>query len=109
MAKIENVEVFGLESSIYRSGYPMMAEAPTPEEFKSEVEEIKSCLDNDDYDNKHIKRAVKLATAKGGGHDQFLTGIIVNFDLTFSNKAWVEAERYTFLNFISSTYGRLPQ
>ena len=37
-----------------------------------------------------------------GGHDQFLTGIVVNFDLTITNKAWVEAERYTFLNFISS-------
>lgn len=27
---------------------------------------------------------------------------MVNFDLTITNKAWVEAERYTFLNFISS-------
>lgn len=38
----------------------------------------------------------------GSGHDQFMTGIIVQFDLTFSNKAWVEAERYKFLDFISS-------
>ena len=38
----------------------------------------------------------------GSGHDQFMTGIVVQFDLTFSNKAWVEAERYKFLNFISS-------
>ena len=35
-------------------------------------------------------------------HAQFLTGIRVNFDLTFSNKAWVEAERYKFLEFVSS-------
>ena len=35
-------------------------------------------------------------------HAQFLTGIRVNFDLTFSNKAWVEAERYRFLEFVSS-------
>ena len=35
-------------------------------------------------------------------HAQFLTGIRVNFDLTFSNKAWVEAERYRFLEFASS-------
>jgi hypothetical protein len=39
---------------------------------------------------------------KGSGHDQFLTGIIVQFDLTFSIKAWVEAERYHFLDFVSS-------
>ena len=31
-----------------------------------------------------------------------MTGIVVQFDLTFSNKAWVEAERYKFLNFVSS-------
>jgi hypothetical protein len=39
---------------------------------------------------------------KGSGHDQFLTGIVVQFDLTFSIKAWVEAERYHFLDFVSS-------
>lgn len=31
-----------------------------------------------------------------------MTGIRVSFDLTFSNKAWVEAERYRFLEFVSS-------
>ena len=31
-----------------------------------------------------------------------MNGIIVQFDLTFSNKAWVEAERYHFLDFVSS-------
>ena len=49
------------------------------------------------------KTTLSLANSKAGsGHDQFMTGIIVQFDLTFSNKAWVEAERYKFLNFISS-------
>ena len=36
------------------------------------------------------------------GHDQFLTGIVVQFNLTLTNKAWVEAERYHFLDFVSS-------
>ena len=31
-----------------------------------------------------------------------MSGIRVSFDLTFSNKAWVEAERYRFLEFVSS-------
>ena len=31
-----------------------------------------------------------------------LNCIIVQFDLTFSNKVWVEAERYHFLDFVSS-------
>ena len=39
---------------------------------------------------------------KGEGHDQWLTGVIVQFDLTFTIKAWTEAERYSFLDFISS-------
>ena len=102
MAGVSNVEVFGLESSIYGSGYPMMDHAPTPNEFQSSVSEIREAILNNDFANQHVKRAVGLAQAKGGGHDQFLTGIVVNFDLTISNKAWVEAERYTFLNFISS-------
>lgn len=109
MARIENVEVNGLASSIYRSGYPMMDKAPTKDEFGTTVDHIQQCIEDENYDNPHIKRAIKLATMQGGGHDQFLTGITVNFDMTFSNKAWVEAERYTFLNYISSTYGRLPQ
>lgn len=110
MASVTNTEVFGLETSIFRSGYPMLSEVPSGEDFNKARYDIKAAminydLENDEkflYDNPHIKRAIKLANAQGGGHDQFLTGIVVNFDMTFSNKAWVEAERYTFLNFISS-------
>ena len=103
MACINNTEVFGLASAIYRSGYPMMDRAPTKAEYDNETTRIATDIQYGNIDNNpHIKRAIKLANAKGGGHDQFLTGIIVNFDLTFSNKAWVEGERYTFLNFISS-------
>ena len=39
---------------------------------------------------------------KGEGHDQWLTGVIVEFDFTLSVKAWTEAERYHFLDFVSS-------
>ena len=51
-----------------------------------------------------LKRGVNLSQAADwqGAHDQFLTGIRVSFDLTFTNKAWVEAERYRFLEFVSS-------
>ena len=43
-----------------------------------------------------------LTCKPGEGHDNALKGIVVLFDLTFSNKAWVEAERYHFLDFVSS-------
>lgn len=102
MPNITNTDIFGLASSIYRSGYPMMSKAPTEKEFKENVRIIEKCIAEGNIANPHIKRAIKLGNAKGGGHDQFLTGITVTFDLTISNKAWVEAERYTFLNFISS-------
>lgn len=86
--RITNVKVYDLDESIIASGYPMRTEAEM-----REVEE------------KDIKRAINLskaATAENGAHGQYLTGIRVAFDLTFSNKAWVEAERYRFLEFVSS-------
>jgi len=102
MACIENVQVFGLDETIFRSSYPMLHTAPTPDEFNKEVAQIVNARMSSNLENPHIKRAIKLANAKGGGHDQFLSGITVTFDMTLSNKAWVEAERYSFLTFISS-------
>ena len=102
MAKIENVQVLGLDESIFRSGYPMLKQAPTAQEFAQGVAEIQQARAGEDLENPHIKRAIQLANAKGGGHDQYLAGITVMFDMTLSNKAWVEAERYRFLTFISS-------
>lgn len=102
MPKIQNVQIYGLDESIYRSGYPMMKIPPTEEEFNIQTKIIKLDRNHSNYVNPHIKRAIKLANAKGGGHNQFLTGIHVDFDLTISNKCWIEAERYVFLNFISS-------
>lgn len=86
--KIENVKIYDLEESIVASGYPLRTTAQM-----KEVEE------------KDLKRAEKLSVLSvrdNGAHGQFLTGIRVAFDLTFSNKAWVEAERYRFLEFVSS-------
>ena len=81
---IQNVEVYGLEQSIKASKYPM---AVNTEACTAEITDTTR----------------RLAGCKTGtGHDQFLTGIIVQFDLTFSIKAWVEAERYHFFDFVSS-------
>lgn len=99
---LSNIKVCGLAESIYRSGYPMLHSPPTESEFNIAVSEIEKDINSKNYENIHIKRAINLAKAKGGGHDQFLTGIIVQFDMAFTNKAWVEAERYKFLDFVSS-------
>ena len=95
--KIDNVKVYDLEESLIASGYPMRTTA-----------EMR------DPDEKDLKRAMKLskmADADNPAHGQFLTGIRVAFDLTCSNKMWVEAERYRFLEFISSqsTMHRITQ
>lgn len=84
MNVVNNIAVYGLEESIKRAKYPM---AVDPWVLNSNLTE-------------GIKNLAK--SAKGSGHDQFLTGIIVQFDLTFTIKAWTEAERYNFLDFISS-------
>ena len=81
---VSDWKVFGLEDSVRASKYPMAVSV-------------------DDVAYGITDRVNSLAAAPAGsGHDQFLTGIIVQFDLTFSVKAWVEAERYHFFDFVSS-------
>lgn len=85
---VSNVKVYDLEESIIASGYPMRTTA--------EMRPV---------DEKDIKRCINLSNAcntGNGAHGQYLTGIRVAFDLTCSNKMWVEAERYRFLEFVSS-------
>ncbi|MCM1334189.1 MAG: hypothetical protein NC084_04095 [Bacteroides sp.] len=88
--KISNVKIYDLEESIIASGYPM---------------ETDTEADNDALTEKDMARAKRLRAAcdkDNPAHGQFLTGIRVNFDLTFTVKAWTEAERYRFLEFVSS-------
>ena len=81
---ISNVQVYGLEESIKASKYPMAVDI--------------SKLDSD-----LTEMAIKLAQSdKGEGHDNWLNGIVVQFDLTYTIKAWTEAERYHFFDFVSS-------
>jgi len=81
---ISNVNIYGFDEAIRGSKYPMATDLNKP---TTDV----------------TKTTGMLATCNiGEGHDNFLNGILVQFDLTFTNKAWVEAERYHFLDFISS-------
>ena len=81
---VSNAKVFGLEDSIRRAKFPMSVD---PEALSKEL-------------TTGIKAFAQ--SGRGEGHDQWLTGVIVQFDFTFSNKGWVEAERYHFLDFVSS-------
>ena len=81
---VNNVKVYGLEESIKRAKYPM----------STDIDKLNSELTNG------IKSLSN--SSRGEGHDQWLTGVIVQFDLTFTVKAWTEAERYHFFDFVSS-------
>ena len=81
---VNNVKVYGLEESIKRAKYPM----------STDINKLNSEL------TKGIKSLSN--SGRGEGHDQWLTGVIVQFDLTFTVKAWTEAERYHFFDFVSS-------
>ena len=81
---VSNWKVFGLDDSVRASKYPKAVDyQKCSYEITDTVQQLATC-------------------PTGTGHDQFLTGIIVQFDLTFTIKAWTEAERYHFLDFVSS-------
>ena len=81
---VSNVKIYGFEDAVKGAKYS----------YATDINKVNGEV---------TKTTESLAgSPAGSGHDQFMTGIVVQFDLTFSNKAWVEAERYKFLNFISS-------
>lgn len=81
---MENIKVYGLDESIKASKYPMSTNIVT---LNDEV----------------TPTVLSLGNSKAGlGHDQFLTGILVSFDLEASIKMWVELQRYHFVEFVSS-------
>ena len=82
--KVENVNIYGFDESVKGAKFPMSVDTST---LNCEI----------------TKGIDSLARSEqGSGHDNFLNGIIVQFDLTCTNKMWVEMERYHFIDFVSS-------
>lgn len=82
--RISNDNVYNIKEAIQASKYPM--------------------LGNIDKANDNITDTVrKLGSMdRGTGHDNFLHGILVSFDLKCSNKMWIEFQRYHFADIVSS-------
>ena len=81
---VENAKVYGLEESIRRAKFPMT-------------------VDTDSLNCELTKGIKALAQSNAGeGHDQWLSSVIVQFDLTCSVKMWTEFQRYHFFDFCSS-------
>ena len=81
---VTNDRVYGIEYSFKASKYPMS-------------------VDVNSLNGEYTDTIQRLGRSrKGEGHDNFLCGIVVQFDLTFTVKAWTEAERYHFFEIVSS-------
>lgn len=81
---ITNTYVYNLSNAVRGSKFPMAIDETKP-------------------NSEFIPRTFALGNAESGsGHDCFLKGILVVFDLTWTVKASVELERYHFIDFVSS-------
>ena len=83
---IGKTEIYGLEFAIKASGNPM-----------------RTVLNREENNEKDYLRAVKLGNSRGGeGHDNYLKGIVVEFDITAPLYWWKQAQRYHFFEYVSS-------
>lgn len=86
--KIEKTVVYGLNKSIIASGNAMR------------IEMSDNAVEPNEKD---MKRAFKLGSStQGEGHDNFLNGIVVQFDLYAPLYMWKQIQRYHWIDFISS-------
>ena len=81
---VSNAYVYGLSESIRAAKFPMSVN----------VERLSRDL------TPGIKALAQSPV--GEGHDNYLLGIVVQFDLSATNKFWVEMERYHFADIVSS-------
>ena len=89
LVKVDNARVYGLDESIIASGYPMQIETFNMDEI--------DLIDKDYKRSRHLGNAVA-----GSGHDCFLKGITVQFDLQVPEYIWRQLDRYHFIDYISS-------
>lgn len=94
--QINKTEVYGLEKSVIASGNAMRVE------MDDNMLDL-SLEENTVKYQKDLKRAYKLGnTDQGEGHDNFLNGIIVQFDMYAPLYMWKQIQRYHWMDFISS-------
>lgn len=83
---IGKTEVYGLDFAIKASGNPM-----------------RTILERSETNEKDFLRAAKLGSCRSGeGHDNYLKGIVVEFDVTAPLYWWKQAQRYHWFDFVSS-------
>jgi len=91
MLEIKNTNVYNLEEALRASGNSMRLE---PVSISGEPEDI----------SKSLERCIKLAKLGGGsGNSNFRTGILVTFDLKYSQYITKQMQRYHFFQYVNST------
>lgn len=103
MKPITNIKIYDLPETLVASGYAMI-EGYSEEGVKGEVAQILlDHMDDNLTENRHYKRAMKLTKAPlNSGHVSWAKGVVVSMDITFTNKAWIELQRYHFIDIITS-------
>lgn len=120
MVEIKNVKVYNMEEAVLASSYPMLVSYPSDFDYnclhkylhkgsflknfydwlagkKIENEELLIALN-------HFKRAYKLShMPNGSGHQNFLKGIRVSFDIKYPNYFSPELQRYNWIDIVSSS------
>lgn len=90
MSIVENVRVYDLDECLIAAGYSMSTKTADYSNGAGEK------------DHNRAQRLIHASEVDNDAHIQFMSGIRVSFDVTFTIKAWTEAERYRFLEFVSS-------
>jgi hypothetical protein len=81
--KITNVKIYDLEESLKASGYPMLL--------------------NIDEATEDYKRGQRLGKTKPGtGHNNWMKGVRVSFDITYSQYWSMQFQRYNHVDIVSS-------
>ena len=89
MLSVKNTKVYDLEESVIACRNAMRTE---PAEYTKEEFE------------KSLERAIKLANSpSGSGHQTFLSGIRVSFDLIYPNYISPELQRYHWIDIVCSS------
>lgn len=99
--QVSNTNVYNLKEALIASGFPFRANF-CAETFEKQVED----WDNPESNVKKmaLDRASRLVNAgdDSSGHKNFLTGILVTFNVTATNTWWIQFERYHFMQIVSS-------
>lgn len=109
--KVTNVRVYDLCESMVAQGYPMMTEFVDYDDAELFYDEDRKIIvakepDADKYLVRKVNEKVVSALSNcesGSGHDSFLKGIIVNFDVHYPVYWSPQFQRYHFSDTVSSS------